>query len=137
MGISALKATMLADAIGADDGTATYVLDTSQAKLGYIPLSRSNTFLLSLLTDGPYLIIGPAARTQDDNQSGVGEFDVESRVWLGMDRESVNDLSTVENFLEALRDAWSSHDTTWIYTMDTARDPITIEATLRTLVKSC
>jgi hypothetical protein len=63
-----------------------------------------------MLTDGPYLQILEGEKVEDINGEQMGltqrRYRVLSRLYIGFARDADNDFTGIEDFVEALCDAW-------------------------------
>lgn len=105
IGKTRLKLQALAE--GVSGGGLT--LDAERVKLGYDRALESPDFFGELLSDGPFLIVG-TARLDYDAQTAFGPAEVRAILYVGFDRNSAQDFTPVDDFLEALREAWNAAD---------------------------
>ena len=96
-----------------------FTLTSARCVLGYDDLALNNTFLASLVTDGPYLSIRRAILSgYNPAESALGRYIVPCDIWIGAARETDNTLVNIETFVEAIKTAWN------IYWLDWEYDPI-------------
>lgn len=108
--MSGLAATRQALATAAVCASAPYALVSGRIKLAYTKYVPSDELLKQMLADGPYLVILEGEKVEDiggEQQSpSPKRFRVLSRLYVGFDRHADNDFIAIENFVEALCDAW-------------------------------
>lgn len=138
--IATIRFNLRADAVGSDsqDAGPTYTLVDARCVLGYVSRDTKNGFLRDLLTDGPYLLIGPGGRVDQDIQSHVSAFDIPCDLWLGIDRETNDQFRIIEGLLEDLSTNWFPHIVRWERpNLDTNKDPVIVHYKLSVSVISC
>jgi hypothetical protein len=123
----------------ADISGGGYTLTSARCVLGFKPLAGNAAFLKSLATDGPYMVIGPAAKTEHlaAGASRISTYDVEIDLWFGLARETADTLANVEALVEAIDEAWAAHETTWdAPEIDAQHSPAVLHYAMRCAVKA-
>lgn len=98
-------------------------------------------FLETLTAQGPYMIIGkggrkPSSMSRPYAPTEVYDYEFEAKLWIGIDRESNNDLENIETFVEAVVAAIenSTHSCAVGFdppNIDTDRDPTVVLFTFK------
>ena len=93
-----------------------FTLTAARTVLGYDDLALNNTFLASLVTDGPYLSIRRAILSgYSPAEVAVGRYIVPCDLWIGFARETDNTLVNIETFVEAIKTEWAGFWLDWEY----------------------
>lgn len=93
-----------------------FTLTAARCVLGYDDLALNNTFLASLVTDGPYMSIRRAILVgYNPAEPAAGRYVVPVDVWIGAARETDNTLVNIETFIEAIKTEWAGYWMDWEY----------------------
>ena len=104
-----------------------YTLTAARVVLGYDDLALNNTFLASLQTDGPYLLIGAGELTEYVAPRRIANYSVPCDLWIGIARETDNDFLNVEKLLDAIKVAWAGYDQSWLRSpLDVNKNPVPV-----------
>jgi hypothetical protein len=92
-----------------------YTLSAARVKLGVDVLAANADMRRQLLTEGPYLIIKTGAKINHEplGTSRISTYEIQSDLYIGLDRNTDDDMTNVETFLEAIDEAWMDWPTTW------------------------
>lgn len=112
-----------AEGANSGGGSPTFTLAADRVVLGYDDLSPDNTFFASILTAGPYLLLGAGNLESRDLSTGTARYRIAARLWLGIARETDNTFVDVEKLLAALKTAWADYGLSW------RRRPIDVKKT--------
>jgi hypothetical protein len=121
-------------------------LSLARTVLGYDQLANTNTFLSTLASDGPFMLIGGGSligQVGDNLSGGNGSrYRVRAELWIGITRSSDNTLRDIETFVKAITDAWYTYVPVENITFDepvisTERNPAIVKYTITAEVTGC
>ena len=90
-----------------------YDLPAARIALGYLPRASDDDFIGDVQSDGPFLLIGPGAREALSIQNQHGRYTFACKLWIGIARDTADDLTNIETFIEALAEAWAGATVSW------------------------
>ena len=90
-----------------------YTLPATRIKLGYLPRTSAEDFLGDVQADGPFLLIGPGGREGLSIQSPHARYSIACKLWIGIPRDTADELKNIDDFLSALKAAWAGATVSW------------------------
>jgi len=87
----------------------------ARIKLGYEAITPNADRIRQMLDEGPYMIIRSGAKADHVpvGASRISTFDIPVDLWIGLERQTDDDMTNLEKLLEAIDEAWIDHVTTW------------------------
>lgn len=103
MDLPTIRAAVKTLAADATDG-ASLTLLTARIVLGIDMHANANTFLATLSSSGPYMIVQPGALVDDPESLGGGRmYEVPCSLYVGYARETDQTFTAAETLLEDIR----------------------------------
>lgn len=78
-------------------------LTAARNKLGLDDLAISNTFLKSLVSDGPYLLVCPAKIGPLDMTTKLTTYEVKAKLYFGIAGDTDYDFTAIEDLIYAFK----------------------------------
>lgn len=118
-----------------------FTLTSARVKLGYKNLDNNADMIRQLLTEGPYMVIRTASKT-DHAQVGtsrISTYEIPVDLWIGLDRNADDDMVNIETLIEAIDAAWIqiAESTIWdVDVIDTRQNSALVHYSFRIEVKA-
>lgn len=132
-----IRTRLQTDAENATDG-ASLTLTSSKITLGYDNMPQTNTFLSTLSTDGPFLVIKRGDLEEFDAETQSAIYKIPCDLYVGVARETDNTFVQIEKLLASLKTKWKAHGLTWSQSpLDTLKNPMVAHYALGVTAKGC
>jgi hypothetical protein len=80
----------------------------TRVKLGHVRFASTTEFQKTIVSAGPYLVIHGGSLDGWDSGSKKGNYSIQATLWLGIAKDTDDDLTNAEALLAAIKGRWTN-----------------------------